>query len=135
LRRLREIAVADLDGQDLQPALLADQEIPLRDLRPDFLRYLDMLQPTGQANPEAIFISRNLRITHSKKVGAEGQHLRLTVTDEQITYDGIAFRQGHRADALPKRVDMMYVFERNEFNGKVSLQLNVRDIKESGIPD
>jgi single-stranded-DNA-specific exonuclease len=135
IRRLREIASNQLDGRDLKPALHADLEIPLRDLRPDFLPYLDMLQPTGQANPEAIFVSRNLHITKFRKVGNEGQHLRLTVSDKGIYYDGIAFRQGHRAESLPSMVDMMYVFERNEFNGKVSLQLNVRDFKESGMPD
>jgi single-stranded-DNA-specific exonuclease len=135
LRRLREIALEKLGGQELTPSLRADQEIPLAKLHPDFLRYLDMLQPTGQANAEAIFISRNLQITRSRKVGAEGQHLRLTVSDGRITYDGIAFRQGHRAENLPPRVDMMYVFERNEFNGKVTLQLNVRDFKASGLPD
>lgn len=135
VRRLREIANAQLDGKELRPALRADLEIPLRDLRPDFLPYLDMLQPTGQDNPEAVFVSRNLQITKTRKVGSEGQHLRLTVSDRGIVYDGIAFRQGHRADDLPARVDMMYVFERNEFNGRVSLQLNVRDFRASGTQD
>lgn len=135
IQRLQEIAKKDLGGKDLKPALHADMEIPLVELRPEFLSYLDMLQPTGQENPEAVFVSRNLFIRNSKKVGAEGQHLRLTVSDGRITYDGIAFRQGYRMDQLPARVDVMYVFEKNEFNGRVNLQLNVRDFKESGIPD
>ena len=135
IRRLHEIAKKELSGKDLKPALRADLDIPLFELRPDFLPYLDMLQPTGQANPEAVFVSRNLKVLHSKKVGSEGQHLRLTVSDGRITYDGIAFRQGYRGDNFPARVDLMYVFERNEFNGRVSLQLNVRDFKASGTPD
>lgn len=133
--RLHEIARYELGGKELKPALRADMEIPLVDLRPEFLTYLDLLQPTGQANSEAVFVSRNLFVRSSKKVGSEGQHLRLTVSDGRITYDGIAFRQGYRGDNLPARVDVLYAFERNEFNGRVTLQLNIRDFKESGIPD
>jgi single-stranded-DNA-specific exonuclease len=133
--RLHNIARDELSGKELKPALKADMEIPLVDLRPDLLPYLDLLQPTGQDNPEAVFVSRNLMVRNSRKVGSEGQHLRLAVSDGRITYDGIAFRQGHWAGSLPERVDVMYVFERNEFNGRESLQLNIRDIKESGVPD
>ena len=133
--RLQTIALRDLTGLDLRPVLYADLEIPLGDLHPDFLRHLDKLQPTGQDNPEANFVSRNLQVVRYKPVGTEGQHLRLTVSDGRITYDGIAFRQGHLAKAMPERVDIMFAYERNEFNGRVSLQLNIRDIKGAGIPD
>lgn len=134
-QRLSAIALRELGGLDLQPVLHADLEIPLGDLRADYLSHLDMLQPTGQDNPEAIFVSRNLRVVRYKPVGAEGQHLRLTVSDGRITYDGIAFRQGHRAESMPARVDLMFTFERNEYNGRTSLQLNIRDFKSAGTPD
>jgi hypothetical protein len=62
-------------------------------------------------------------------------HLRLTVSDGKITYDAVAFRQAHWAEAMPPRIDLAYTFELNEFNGRTSLQLNVRDIKPSGDPD
>jgi len=135
IRRLRDSAAEQFRDLDLRPELRIDHEIPLFELRPEFLRYLDMLQPTGQENSEAVFVSRNLRITKASTVGAEGKHLRLSVTDGRIVYDGIAFRQGDRKAALPERIDIAYVFERNEYNGKVSLQLNVRDFKETGLPD
>ncbi len=132
---LREYARQELDGRELQPALHADLVISLRDLKPEILHYLDMLEPTGQANPEAMFVSRDLQVKKAYKVGADGTHLRLSVSDGRITYDGIAFRQGYRADDMPSRVDLLYAFERNEFNGRTSLQLNVRDLKASGTPD
>jgi single-stranded-DNA-specific exonuclease len=127
--RLRSVAERELNGQELAPVLHADFEIPLCDLRPDYLKYLEQLQPTGQNNSEAIFISRNLRVIKANPVGAEKQHLKMTVSDGQITYDAIAFRQGHQAAAMPQRVDLLFVYERNEYNGRVSMQLNVRDLK------
>jgi single-stranded-DNA-specific exonuclease len=127
--RLRALAEQELNGQELSPVLHADFEIPLCELRPDFLHYLEQLQPTGQNNSEAVFISRNLRVVKSNPVGTEKQHLRLTVSDGQITYDAIAFRLGHQAATLPQRIDLMYVYERNEYNGRVNMQLNVRDLR------
>jgi single-stranded-DNA-specific exonuclease len=141
-KRLAAIARTELNGRDLCPVLWADQEIPLERLRPEHVtslfKRLEQLQPTGQGNPEAVFISRNLRVLNSRLVGGEGQHLKLRlITDGNTTYDAIAFRQGHLRQSLAnaERVDVMYVFERNEYNGQVSLQLNVRDLKPSGQPD
>ena len=133
--RMRAIAVEQLSALNLQPVLRADLEIPLSDLHPTYLKYLDSMQPCGQDNAEAVFVSRNLRVTNCKTIGSEKQHLRLSVSDGRITYDGIAFRQGHRAATMPARIDIMYMFEQNEYNGRVSLQLNVRDIKAAGAPD
>ena len=82
-------------------------------------------------NPAPVFMSSGLKVTRQKAIGADGSHLKLSVTDGKITYDAIAFRQGHWIAQLPPRIDLMYTFELNEFNGQVSLQLNVKDIRAS----
>jgi single-stranded-DNA-specific exonuclease len=135
---LEEIAASELGGRDLCPVLWADGEIPLHMLRPDLvpklLMWLDQLQPTGQENSEAVFISRNLRVIQSRSVGSEGQHLKLKVaTDSRFTFDAIAFRMGYWQGKVPERIDLMYVFDRNEYNGQVSLQLRVRDLKPAEL--
>ncbi len=133
--RLEALAAERLAEADLRPKLVADMEIPLSDLTPDVLRYLDWMQPTGYGNPAAVFVSRDLRVAFSRAVGKEGAHLKLKVTDGRITYDAIAFRQGHWQQSMPERVDLLYTFERNEYNGRTTLQLNVRDLKPAGTPD
>ncbi len=133
--RLKEIAATELGQRDLRPLLKADLDIPLRELRPDLLKDIDALEPTGLANREAQFISRDLQIVRCKAVGNEGQHLRLTVSDGKITYDAIAFRQGAWFEKKPDRVDLFYTYERNSFQGKDSLQLNVKDIRLAGCQD
>ncbi len=129
-RRLEEIAARQLSDQVLRPQLRADLEISLRDLKPEILKDIDQLEPTGQTNPEVHFVSRGLRVTRSRAIGAEGAHLRLTVWDG-VTFDAVAFRQGHWADHLPPLVDILYSYERNNFMGRETLQLNVKDIKPS----
>ena len=128
VERLRLIAQRELGSLDLRPTLHADAQVNLAELTPDLLNDLGHLQPTGQNNPAARFVSRGVRILRSKTVGKDSSHLKLTVTDGIITYDAIAFRQGHLFGNLPQYIDLIYNFERNEYNGFVSLQLNVQDI-------
>jgi single-stranded-DNA-specific exonuclease len=115
--------------------MTADAEIPLSQLTPDLLPYLELLEPTGVENPKAVFVSRDLRIVHARPVGKDEAHLKLALTDGWITYDAIAFRMGHWWRNLPPAVDVMYTYEVNEYNGRKTLQLNVRDLKPAGKPD
>jgi single-stranded-DNA-specific exonuclease len=128
---LREIAAEQLAGKDLRKVMQADLEIQLSDLIPEVLEQLDILQPTGYGNPQAIFVSRELKVIDHRLVGRDGTHLKLTVSDGWITYDAIAFGLGHWHTNMPLFIDLMYTFERNEFNGKENLQLNVKDIQHS----
>jgi single-stranded-DNA-specific exonuclease len=130
-RRLMSVAAGKLGGLDLRQTLKADVEVPLASLKFDLLKSLEDLQPTGYGNPDAVFISRNLRVTSSRTVGAEGKHLKLVVTDGQVSVDAIGFRLGHLQSTLPSRIDIIYTFESNEYNGRTSLQLNLKDLKPS----
>jgi len=89
------------------------------------------MQPTGYGNPQATFVSRNLKVKSFRTVGRDNTHLKLSVTDGWITFDAIAFRQGDWAKQMPHKVDILYRFELNEFNGRKTLQLNVQDIRAS----
>ena len=135
ISRLKAIAASRLAGQNLRPTLAADAEVMLEQLDYEVLKYLDYLQPTGYGNPEAVFVSRNALVKSSRTVGQEGKHLKLTVSDGRVTFDAIGFRLGQLLPGLPARVDLLYTFEANEFNGRTSLQLNLKDIKPTGTPD
>jgi single-stranded-DNA-specific exonuclease len=133
--RLKAIAEKQLGGRDLRQTLKADAQVPLSDLRPELLKHLEALQPTGYGNPEAVFVSRNVRVTQARTVGSDSKHLKLAVTDGHVTFDAIGFRLGQLLAELPLYVDIIYTFEANEYNGRTSLQLNLRDVKAAGVPD
>jgi single-stranded-DNA-specific exonuclease len=133
--RLKELAEAQLGGMQLRPVLHADLELPLVELRPELLQYIDALQPTGFGNRQAAFISHDLKVSGYRQIGKDGKHLRLMVSDRHITYDAVAFNQGYWADEMPPMIDILYSYEVNEYNGRTSLQLNVRDIKPAGLDD
>ena len=130
LDRLHAQAQQQLGSLQLRPVLLADAELPLSELKADILNQLELIEPTGYGNPQINLVTRGLQVRDARAVG-DGKHLKLTVTDGRITYDAIAFRQGHWLAAMPKAVDLLYRFEANEFNGRSRLQLNVRDLKAS----
>ncbi len=134
--RLKAIAKAQLSGKDLRQTLSADMEVSLSELNFEVLKHLEYLEPTGYGNPDAVFVSRDVKVKSSRTVGADAKHLKLTLEDDRhATFDSIGFRLGHLRDTLPVRVDVMYHFEANEWNGKRSLQLNLKDVKAAGIPD
>jgi single-stranded-DNA-specific exonuclease len=46
-----------------------------------------------------------------------------------VRYEAIAFRQGHWNGQLPDMVDIAFTFDINKYQGRESLQLNIKDIK------
>ncbi|MDX1435472.1 MAG: DHHA1 domain-containing protein [Anaerolineales bacterium] len=127
--RLTNIAEHEIGGQDLRPTITADIEIPIEEASWALLDALHQLQPTGQANPEPVFVSRNLQVVNSRTVGRDNSHLKLTVRGDGMVYDAIAFRMGDLQQELSPTVDLAYNLESNEFRGETTLQLNVRDIR------
>jgi single-stranded-DNA-specific exonuclease len=134
--RLKEIARDQLEGRDLRHSLSADMELSLSQLNMEVLDHLEYLEPTGYGNPSAAFASRDVKIKSFRPVGAEGKHLKVTLDDECGGFmDCIGFRMGPMHTTLQPRVDLLYNIELNEYNGRKSLQLNLKDIKPAGTPD
>ena len=134
--RLKQIAKDQLGGKDLRHSLAADMEVTLPQLNTEVLDHLEYLEPTGYGNPSAVFVSRDVKVKTFRAVGSEGRHLKLTLDDECGGFlDCIGFRMGNLQSSLTPRVDVLYHLELNEYNGRKSLQLNLKDLKPAGTPD
>jgi single-stranded-DNA-specific exonuclease len=132
-QKLLDLAKAQLNLEDLVPSIHYDAEVKLNELKADLFGLQEQLEPTGNENPKPVFLSRGLRVVGKpRKIGHEKNHLRLTVSsDGGVTIDAVAFRMGFWADDMPEKIDLMYYFEINDYNGNVTFQLNVRDIRAS----
>lgn len=134
-RRLQAIAAEELSDDMLVPKLEIDLEIPLSDISWDLVKLLGTLEPYGQANPQPVFMSRNLRVVSAQTSGADKQHLSMRVSDgsDNPPFKAIAFRLGHLAPALARYpyIDLAYHIEEREWNGERSIQLNVRDFRRA----
>jgi single-stranded-DNA-specific exonuclease len=125
--RLREIAARQLSPAELAPTLSVDAEASLSEMNWALQKSLEQLAPFGYGNREPIFVSRNVLVREARLVGTE--HLKLMLSDGQIVWDAIAFRQGSWLGNLPQRIDVAYQLDARTWNGETRLQLNVKDIK------
>jgi single-stranded-DNA-specific exonuclease len=131
-QRLNDIAQRQLGGLDLRPQLRADAEVAFSDLKMELHQELQFLQPTGMTNPHPVFVSRRVKVLRSGTVGKDSSHLKLALSQNNVTMDAIAFRLGHLQGQLPPVIDVLYSFEINEWNGRSSFQLNIKDIQPAG---
>lgn len=133
LSRLEEVAREKLAGQELQPTLDVDVEVPLREMDWDALDVFKHWEPFGVGNPNPVFLSKNLTAQYPRAVGSEGQHLKLSLYDGQTTREAIGFGMGALlADvSTSDSVDAVYCLECSEWNGDERLQLKLEDIKPS----
>jgi single-stranded-DNA-specific exonuclease len=133
VEQLTAIATRQLAGVELTPVINIDRKIRLEKLNGRYIsgifNDLYQLEPTGRGNPGPVFASYDLVVRQAKTVGKEDAHLKLTLQAGKLFYDAIAFRQGHWAADMPDRIDIAYRFEENNYMGRVSTQLNVKDIR------
>lgn len=132
--RLAALAEAQLDEAALAPALTVDAEAELAELNWEVLEVLEQLAPFGIENPRPLFLCRHVQVKQSRQVGAEGRHLRLTLSDGQVAYSAIAFRQGERRSICPEGayIDVVCALRRNSWQGRERLDLEVRDLQPAG---
>ncbi len=132
--RMKEIAQERLSGLDLMPTIEIDAEVSLDEIDWALYETLNKLEPTGQANPTPVFLSKNVEVMSHRAVGQNGAHLQMRLSNRNggqahQLMPAIAFRQGAWANELPQLIDVVYSVNLNEWNGRRSLQLMVQDLR------
>ena len=118
----------------LTPEISVDLEINFMDINPKLIRLLSQFEPFGPQNMTPVFWTKNIRDTgYAKPLGQNDEHLKLFV--KQNNSDGI----GAIGFGLGKKIDLtknsqpfeaVYCIDENEFNGTITLQLRMKDIRE-----
>ena len=121
------------DIKDLVPIINIDKLITYKDLDIETVRDLEKLEPFGEANKCPLIAYKNIKID-SIRVLTEGKHMKLTLKTENnnlITVMG--FNMGYRAEEflIGNKVDVVGTLEINSFNGRESVQINLKDIMKS----
>lgn len=117
----------------LLPEISIDAEIDFTAITPKLIRILKQFEPFGPLNMTPIFMSKNVNDTgYPKNMESDETHLKLFV--KQNNSEGIAaigFGLGNKMNLVTdkKPFDAVYCLDENEWNGKVTIQLRLRDIK------
>ncbi|WP_115122983.1 single-stranded-DNA-specific exonuclease RecJ [Marinirhabdus gelatinilytica] len=128
-----KVVAQTIDPKLLKPELELDAEIDLADITPKFYRILKQFAPFGPGNRRPVFMSQHLKdVGLGKCVGEDKSHLRVVVKQgNSAQFTGIGFgmaaKQGIACKGQPFKA--AYVIDENEWQGHVSLQLRLKDIK------
>lgn len=131
--QFEKVVKESIDPQLLVPEITVDAMIALKDITPKLLRIINQFAPFGPGNMSPTFMAENLVDTgYAKGVGAEDAHLKLAVTqNDSYKMEGIGFNLGDKLPLVTSRKPFSAVFsiDENEWQGNVSLQLKIKDIK------
>lgn len=134
-RRFEQIVRDSISEDQMKQSIDIDARVSLSDLTPKFLRLLNQFEPCGPHNMIPTFLTENvLDYGTSRPVGKNNEHLKLDLMEanrSSSVFSGIAFSQSDQFDMIKKSMpfDICYTVTENEYRGKTSMQLNIRDIK------
>lgn len=132
-QRFEQVVSETIDPQLLTPEISIDVPIELRQITPKLMRIIRQFAPFGPGNMTPIFLASGVQDTgYAKAVGEEGKHLKLSLTQKGSRPIGaIGFNLGNKLDVVKNKnsFDIVFSLDENEWNGQVSLQLKLRDIR------
>ncbi len=117
----------------LSPEINIDCEIDFKDITPKFVRILKQFEPFGPDNMTPVFLTKNVVDTgYAKPIGKNNEHLKMFIKQNGTQpIDSVGFGLGEKLNIVQglKPFDMIYSIDENHWNGNISIQLKVRDIK------
>ena len=118
-----------ISGDELTPRLYLDAETGLGEISDALLPSYLKLEPLGQHNPRPIFLVRGVQPAAEPRVLKE-KHLRLSLRQDGVTREAMYFGGNEEPLPLPPW-DIAFTVNRNEWRGRVSLQMIVEDIRSA----
>ncbi len=136
------IVYQSLGAEDETPEEIIDMEISFdrlftsgedRRQLPRLVKFLDQFEPFGPENMKPVFLAKNVYAMDIRVL--KDAHLKLSMVQPNcdLVVEGIGFNLSDRiefvASGLP--FDLIFTMEKNRWNNRESLQLNIKDIRPS----
>jgi single-stranded-DNA-specific exonuclease len=120
-----------LDEELLTPRLLYDGELSVEEIDAELPGRLERMKPFGMGNPEPLFLLRGARVAGSRVL--KGGHLKLELACGERRFDAIGFGLAERG-VPAQTVDVIFSPSLNQWNGKTSVQLVLKDFRGAEAP-
>ena len=130
--KFEEVVEASIERELLIPEITIDAELELSDITPKFFRILQQMAPFGPQNMKPVFTTTYVRDNgFGKTVGSDKSHIKLNIIygANRKTYNAIGFGLGDKMKLIENDFDIAYSLDENEWNGRTSIQLLLKDIK------
>jgi single-stranded-DNA-specific exonuclease len=122
-----EVARDTLSADALVPFIEVDAQLNFSQIGFPLMRHLDVLKPFGIANPEPLFMSRNVEVCERKDF-VKGARFRLK--QEERLINGVLFDVGENCPAKSgAHIDALYRLNENTWNGNSTVELKLVDVR------
>jgi len=138
-KRFDEVVKKNLNVESKLPIQEIDIHINLNEIHgdeeyykiPRLKRIIESFEPHGPGNMKPVFYSNNLFASDSRLLKEVHLKLKVIQPNSKLSYDAIGFNLAHKELETVSGVpfEMAYTLETNEFNGKKSIQFNIKDIR------
>ena len=130
-QRFEEVVSKQIQPEQQERTLSIDMEILIAEITPKFYRIINQMAPFGPGNMRPVFLSKGVADRgYAKRVGSDETHLKCSFVAGNQSIDAIGFGLGNDLEIVQSSTcDIAYVVDENEWNGKMSLQLNLKGIK------
>jgi len=112
------------------PEIKIDATIQFADIKQSFFNILQQMEPFGPENMRPVFLATRVRNKGYSKL-VKDQHIKFSLSQQNITFNGIGFNMAHLFPLVDsgELLDVVFTIDENEYNGNISLQLKVLDVK------
>ena len=120
-----------IQSDQQERTLRIDMEIPIEEITPKFYRIINQMAPFGPGNMRPVLLSKGVTDRgNAKRVGSDQTHLKCSFVAGAQSIDAIGFGLGYALEIVQSSAcDIAYVVDENDWNGKTSLQLNLKGVK------
>lgn len=122
---------ANITQSSLTPEVEYDLEIELSDINENMMKLVSQMAPFGPGNTMPIFKTDNVKAQNTARV-LKDKHLKLQLSgNTRHTFDAIGFGLAEHYHTVSNGniFNACYSIEENNYNGRISVQLRLRDIK------
>jgi single-stranded-DNA-specific exonuclease len=129
--KFHDVASEFLTKELLTPKLRIDGELRFREINGTLLKLLKRMAPFGPQNMRPVFCSKNLQVVGTPSV-VGNNHLKFKVRQDGVVIDAIGFKLGdllYRIPAGERNVEMAYAIDENEWQGRRTIQLRIKDLR------
>lgn len=129
--RLNDLAKQKLTEEDFQPSCELDGEIDLKDISIQTIEELEKLAPFGMGNPRPKFLVKESQIASIRKIGANEDHLKIVLENDNAQMDCVGFGFGDLYDKISPFSKLSVIGELfiNEWNNFRRPQIFLEDMK------
>ncbi len=132
-QKFEEVVQKTIKPEALTPEIEVDSKINLSEISPKLIRILKQFAPFGPGNRAPVFMASRLFDTgFARRVGADGKHLKLQITqDGRKAFGAIGFNLGEKLEKVvgKKSFEALFTIEENHWNGNTSIQMKIKDLR------